>query len=374
MTTRSVEQHGPISGASSPFECSSVRRRGAADNPTNRFERLAYPEDPDCPNPDADPTAQPDTRFFRDPTRRILSSNDSPDLDFDVSLNPYRGCEHGCIYCYARPTHEYLGLSAGLDFETRILVREDAPTRLREAFASPRWKPQTVAVGAVTDPYQPVEARLRLTRRCLEVFAAFRNPAAIITKSSLVTRDLDILGDLARDDAAAVYVSITSLDRDLTRVMEPRAATPGRRLATVEALARADVPVGVLIAPVIPGLTDHEIPAIVEAAAGAGARRIRHLMLRLPHGLGPLFEGWLERHAPGRKRKVLNRIRAMRGGSLNDPRFHSRQRGSGFFADQTHALFEVACRRARIAGEGFTLSTAAFRRPPDPQLSLWGRG
>jgi DNA repair photolyase len=371
VATRPVESAAPLSGAAAPGERASLRRRGAGENPANRFERLAYLEDPDFPDLDAANAPALRTRFFRDPTRRILSRNDSPDLPFDVSLNPYRGCEHGCVYCYARPTHEYLGLSAGLDFESRILVRHDAPERLRESLSAPNWRPQTVAVGAVTDPYQPVEARLELTRRCLQVFAEFRNPAAIVTKSALVTRDVDVLHELSVFDAAAVYVSITTLDPKLASALEPRAAPPGRRLAAVERLAEASIPVGVLVAPVIPGLNDHEIPAIVEAAARAGARRIRHLMLRLPYGLAPLFESWLDRHAPERKRKVLTRIRAMRGGRLNDPRFHERHRGSGFFADQTHALFDLACRRARIAGSGFELSAAAFRRPPEPQLSLF---
>lgn len=360
-----------------------IRARGAVANPPNRFERISIHADPEFvewqlqAEPDAPELAGPRTEFFLDPSRQVLSFNSSPDLPFAASLNPYRGCEHGCSYCYARPTHEYLGFSAGLDFETKVLVKRDAPALLRRALAARSWKPQVVAIGGVTDPYQPVERQLGITRRCLEVFAEFRNPAAIVTKSGGVTRDLDLLQELARYDAAAVYVSITTLDRELHRVMEPRAAAPERRLATVEALARAGIPVGVLLAPVIPGLTDHEIPAIVAASAAAGARFVTHIMLRLPHGLRELFEDWLERHFPERKAKVLNRIRAVRGGRLNDARFHSRQRGSGPFADQVEAMLRLACRRAGLSDSCPSLSTNAFRRPPDlestPQLSLFGR-
>ncbi len=367
----------------SPRQEQALRGRGSVANPPNRFERLSIQADPEFAEwqlqaePDAAEPGGPRTEFFVDPSRQVLSFNSSPDLSFAASLNPYRGCEHGCSYCYARPTHEYLGFSAGLDFETKVLVKRDAPALLRRALAARSWKPQVVAIGGVTDPYQPVERRLGITRRCLEVFAEFRNPTVIVTKSGGVTRDLDLLDELARYDAAAVYVSITTLERDLHRVMEPRAAAPERRLATVEALARAGVPVGVLVAPVIPGLTDHEIPAIVAASAAAGARFVRHIMLRLPHGLRELFADWLERHFPERKAKVLNRIRAVRGGQLNDARFHSRQRGSGPFADQVEALLNLACRRAGLVGASPTLSTAAFRRPPEPehtpQLSLFRR-
>jgi len=350
--------------------------RGSAENPANRFERLAYAEDPefvdDAPAdalPGARAPALP-TRYFRDPSRTLLSRNQSPDIGFDVSLNPYRGCSHGCIYCYARPTHEYLGLSAGLDFETHILVKEDAPALLEKALGSPRWEPEVVAVGAVTDPYQPVERTLRITRRCLEVFERFRNPCAIITKSGLVTRDLDVLRRLTDHDAVAVNLSITSLDDRLRRTMEPRASSPSERLRAVEALARAGVPVGVMVAPIVPGLTDHEIPALVAAAAGAGARTVRPIVLRLPHGIADLFEAWLERHHPERRAKVMGRVRALRGGRRNDPRFHTRMRGEGVFAEQIAAMFELACRRAGVNVDPPVLSTAAFRRPGGEQLPL----
>jgi len=356
--------------------------RGTAENPANRFEKLAYEVDaeaidssayldldPDAPEASRATTPLP-TEYFHDPTRTLLATNKSPDLGFDTTLNPYRGCAHGCVYCFARPMHEYLGYSAGLDFETKILVKNDAPALLRETLEKPSWKPRVVAIGAATDPYQPVERRLRLTRRCLEVFAAFRNPVGLVTKGSLVARDADVLADMASDRTAIVHVSITSLDDGLRRVLEPRAASPSKRLAAVEALAKAGVPVGVLVAPVIPGLTDSEIPRLVEAAADAGAQSVGHITLRLPHGVKELFTNWLERHFPERKDKVLNRIRELRGGQLNDPRFHDRFRGKGVFAEQIEQLFEVATRRAGLPGLP-PLATDAFRRPEPPQLSLF---
>jgi DNA repair photolyase len=344
------------------------RGRGAPANPPNRFEPLWYCRDPEWTDPD-DPSVE--TQFFKDTSRSIIAYNDSPDVGFDASINPYRGCEHGCIYCYARPTHEYLGFSAGLDFEVKILVKEDAPELLRHELSSPRWKPQVLAISGVTDPYQPIERRLHLTRRCLQVLAEFRNPVVIITKNHLVTRDLDLLKELARHEAVRVLLSITTLDGSLGRVMEPRASHPARRLAAIDALSQAGVPTGVLAAPVIPGLTDHELPSIIAAAAQAGAQSAGYVALRLPYGLGPLFEQWLAQHFPDRKEKVLHRIRAMRGGKLNDPRFSARMRGEGIFAEQIAALFEVARRKAGIDGRGPTLSTAAFRAPSNSQLPLF---
>jgi DNA repair photolyase len=349
-------------------EASPIRGRGAADNPANRFERLHYENDPD-----ADPSDRPapTTQFFKDLSRSIIAHNDSPDVGFEYSINPYRGCEHGCVYCYARPTHEYLGFSAGLDFESKIMVKEDAPELLRRELTSPRWQPRTLAVSGVTDPYQPVERRLQLTRRCLEVLAEFRNPVGIVTKNHLVTRDLDILAGLAEHQAAAVFLSVTTLDGNLARHLEPRATQPQGRLAAIEAAAKAGVSVGVLVAPVIPGLTDHEMPAILAAAAAAGARYAGYILLRLPLGVGPLFEQWLTQHYPEKKDKVLGRIRDTRGGKLNDPRFGSRMRGKGAFADLIKDVFTVACRKSGITGRGPNLSTAAFRRPKGNQLLLF---
>ncbi len=343
------------------------RGRGAAGNPPNRFERLHVEveewTDPDDPGPE--------TRLYRDASRTILAHNDSPDVGFDVSINPYRGCEHGCAYCYARPTHEYLGFSPGLDFESRIVVKEDAPALLREALQSPKWRPRPIAMSGVTDPYQPVERRLRITRGCLEVLAEFRNPVAIITKSHLVTRDIDVLGTLAGFGAAAVAVSVTSLRNEVQRALEPRAASPARRLDAIRKIADAGIPVRVMVAPVIPGLTDEEIPAILEAAADAGATAASWIMLRLPHGVKALFSDWLEARFPDRKSRVLNRVEEVRDGRLNDPRFGSRMAGEGPYADQLRQLFEVARRRAGLDDGPTSLSTAAFRRPPRRQLSLF---
>jgi DNA repair photolyase len=344
--------------------------RGATGNPAGRFERLhVVPTEP-WTDPE-DPS--PQTVLLRDATREILSRNDSPDVGFDVSVNPYRGCEHGCIYCYARPTHEYLGFSAGLDFETKILVKHDAPALLRARLMSPRWQPRPIAMSGVTDPYQPAERRLRLTRGCLEVLAEFRNPVAMITKNHLVTRDIDLLSELAAHDAAVVALSITSLRPSLQRLLEPRTSTPANRLDAVRRLADAGIPVRVMVAPVIPGLTDEEIPAILAAAAAAGAGAASYIMLRLPYGVKDLFADWLETHFPDRKRRVLNRVREMRGGALNDARFGCRMRGEGVFADQVRQLFETSRRRAGLDGRALALSAASFRRPaPGGQLGLFG--
>jgi DNA repair photolyase len=313
----------------------------------------------------------PATQFLRDHSQSIISYNDSPDIPFTASLNPYRGCEHGCAYCYARPFHEYLGFSAGLDFETRIMVKEDAPKLLRQALAARSWKPQWLALSGVTDPYQPVERRLQITRRCLEVLLECRNPVGIVTKNHLVTRDVDLLLELAKFHAAGVSLSVTTLDSDLARRLEPRTSSPRQRLAAIETLARAGVPVGVMVAPVIPGLTDHEMPKILEAAAEAGATWAGKVVLRLPHAVGPLFEDWLEQNEPGKKEKTLNRIRAMHAGQLADARFGARMRGEGLLADQISKLFHVACRKAGLASEGPEFSVAAFRRPATAQMELW---
>jgi DNA repair photolyase len=355
----------PIMGPALP---PPIHGRGASANPANRFAHLHLDPDPDERPGDGGPGLT--TKFFRDFTRTIITHNDSPDVGFESSINPYRGCEHGCIYCYARPTHEYLGFSAGLDFESRIMVKQAAPELLAAELASPRWRPQTLVMSGVTDPYQPIERRLRLTRRCLEVLVRFRNPVAIITKNQLVTRDTDLLGELAVHQAAAVNISVTSLDPKLQHILEPRTATPRARLKAIKQLRAAGIPVGVMVAPVIPGLTDHEMPAILQAASEAGAQFAGYIVVRLPHAVAPLFERWLEEHFPARKEKVLGRIRHLRGGErLNDPRFKSRMRGEGIFAKQIAALFSVGCKRAGIGARG-RLSTAAFCRPNE-QLSLF---
>jgi DNA repair photolyase len=352
----------------------AIHGRSASWNPANRFEKL-HVDLGDADVVQIDPTNEeekprPATQFFRDGTRTIISRNNSPDVGFETSLNPYRGCEHGCIYCFARPTHEYLGLSAGLDFESKIMVKTDAPRLLEAELSAPKWEPQVLVMSGVTDPYQPVERRLRITRGCLEVLAKFRNPVAIITKNRLVTRDIDLLGELAVHNAAAVNVSVTSLDPNLQRVLEPRTSSPAARLETVAALRAAGIPVGVMVAPIIPGLTDHEVPKIVEACARAGAQFAGYTIVRLPWAIAPLFEHWLDEHFPGKKQKVLERIRHIRGGTkLNDARWGTRTKGEGIFAEQIRSMFEVSCRRAGISSRP-KLSTAAFRRSRE-QLDLF---
>lgn len=345
-----------------------IKGRGAADNPPNRFEPL-HLEPGDDWTPDNGSVGA--TQFYIDRTQTIINYNDSPDVGFTASINPYRGCEHGCIYCYARPTHEYLGFSAGLDFESRIMVKTDAPGLLHKELSSRKWVPQVIALSGVTDCYQPVERRMQLTRRCLQVLAEFRNPVCIVTKSHLVTRDIDLLKPLAEVKAAAVFVSVTSLDPTVASVMEPRAALPEHRLATIRALRQNNVPVGVLVAPVVPALTDHEMPAILSAVAAAGAQFAGFVPLRLPFGLGPLFENWLAQHFPLKKDAVLNRVRALRQGRLNDPEFGSRMRGTGIFAEQLQKLFEISCRKCGIATKSPPLSAAAFRSAQPAQMDLF---
>jgi DNA repair photolyase len=347
------------------------RGRGASSNPANRFEPLQIDLCDDADPAEAGSLLAPATRLYRDTARSALARNDSPDIPFATSLNPYRGCEHGCAYCYARPFHEYLGFSAGLDFESRILVKENVAGLLRKELTRPSWKPQVIAVSGVTDAYQPIERRLKFTRSCLEVLAEFRNPVAIITKSDLVTRDLDLLRELHRYRAARVDISLTTLDSDLARALEPRAATPMKRLDAIRRLAAAGIPVGVMVAPILPGLTESEIPAIVQAAREAGAGRAGHIVLRLPHGLGALFEEWLEEHVPDRRQKVMNRVRHLRGGRTNDPRPGTRMSGEGVFAREIRALFDLACRRSGMANDETPLSTGSFRRPMARQLGLF---
>ncbi len=348
----------------SPQSRAPVRGRGASWSPANRFEKLHVDRfDPDTVDSsrEADMPRKPATQYFYDRTRSIITRNASPDVGFETSLNPYRGCEHGCIYCYARPTHEYLGFSAGLDFESKIVAKIDAPVLLRQELESPRWQPQTLVLSGVTDPYQPIERKLRITRGCLEVLAQFRNPVAIITKNHLVTRDIDILRQLANHNAVAVNISVTTLDASLQRVLEPRSASPQGRLDAIRQLRTAGIPTGVMVAPVIPGLNDHEVPNILEACAKAGAQFAGYTVVRLPWAVAPLFEHWLGEHFPARKDKILGRIRAMRNNRLNQSQWHRRMTGEGVFAEQIASLFRVGCHRAGI-GRRPELSAAAFHR------------
>jgi DNA repair photolyase len=345
-----------------------LRGRGSVSNPKNRFESIErIPE----PLSDRDEISSPHTQFLPDTSKSLIAYNDSPDVGFNASINPYRGCEHGCVYCYARPTHEYLGFSSGLDFETKIMMKEEAPELLRDELSSRKWQPQVVALSGNTDCYQPVEKKKQLTRRCLEVFLEFRNPVVIITKNHLVTRDIDILSQLAKYQCIGVTVSVTTLDTKLASLLEPRASTPNRRLAAIRAISDAGIPVGYLQAPMIPGLTDSEAPAIAQAAAQAGAKFCGYVALRLPFAVKLLFEEWLEQHYPEKKEKILNRIRSIRSGKLNDPNFKSRMRGEGIFAEQMSELFRLAQKRAGIYERWPKFSTDHFRRPSKDQLILF---
>lgn len=342
--------------------------RGAAINPTGRFEALRV-----TPDPDFDPSELPSprTQFFQDSASTLITRNTSPDVGFETSLNIYRGCEHGCSYCFARPFHEYLGYSAGLDFETRIFVKTDAPTLLRHELSAKRWQPQVVVMSGVTDCYQPAERHFKLTRACLEVFAEFRNPVSIITKSALITRDLPILAELAKYNAVRVYLSVTTLDRDLAQRMEPRASLPAHRLRAIAELSAAGIPVGVMAAPMIPGLTDHELPAILEAAKQAGALSAGYILLRLPHGVKEIFSTWLDEHEPGKKERILTRLKELHGGKLYDSKWGERMTGTGLFAQQLSQLFDVTVRRLGFRTELPPLSTEAFMPAGGRQLTLF---
>jgi len=337
-----------------------IKGRGTPLNPVNRFEPIEIEVDPEWLDYAEEKPIQ--TTYFNDTSRTILSKNDSPDIPFTYGLNPYRGCEHGCIYCYARPTHEYFGLSSGLDFETKIMVKLDAPELLEKAFRDPKWQPQVIALSGNTDCYQVVERKLEITRRCLEVFLKYRNPVGMITKNALVTRDIDLLQQMAEYNLGFVSLSITTLDNQLCRKMEPRTSAPEKKLEAIAQLAAAGIPTGVNVAPIIPGLNDHEIPAILAAAASRGAISAGHVMLRLPYAVKELFINWLQQHFPDRAHKVLHAIQEMRGGKLNDPNFGSRFRGEGERIEAIANLFDVTCRKLGLNRQRFHLTTAHFKR------------
>jgi len=348
--------------------------RGAVRNVPGRFERFnTTPFDDGWGSLD-EPAPRLETVVTPEPVRTILTTNDSPDIPFDRSINPYKGCEHGCIYCFARPSHAFLDLSPGLDFESRIFSKPNAAELLRKALSKKGYRPEVVALGANTDPYQPVERRLRITRSILEVLSEFRHPVTIVTKSNMVLRDLDLLVPMAKEGLASVFVSVTTLDRQLARRMEPRAPTPARRLEALRGLHTAAVPVGVLASPMIPALNDHELEGILERAAEAGARTASYLIVRLPHELKQLFTDWLEANYPDRASKVLKRIREVRGGRLNDPQFGRRMHGAGNYAEMLNRRFELACRRLGLDERRLEHDTSKFRVPPRPgqQRSLFG--
>lgn len=346
--------------------------RAAGGNPPNRYHALVHEAVDDGWT--ADERQPLRTQVQVDAARCAISYNQSPDIRFDRSINPYRGCEHGCVYCYARPTHAWLDLSPGLDFEARLFARPGLPDRLREELAAPGYSAAPVAIGAVTDAYQPIERDYRITRRVLETLLAARHPVLLITKGALVERDIDLLREFAAQQLVEVAVSLTTLDRGLARRMEPRAAAPQRRLETVRRLSAAGIPVRAMLAPVVPGLNDHEIEDLARAARAAGARYADWVLLRLPLEVEPLFRDWLERHFPAAARRVLQRIGETRGGRTNDSRFGHRMRGQGAYADLLRQRFELAARRAGFATPT-TLRCDLFEAPPTapgaPQLSLF---
>jgi len=345
----------------------AIKGRGASGNPGGRFEKLER-----CSEAGAKILPRPETVITLKAARSIVARNDSPDVPFTQSVNPYQGCEHGCIYCYARPSHAYLGLSPGLEFETRIFAKNNAAELLRSELSRPGYRCELISLGANTDPYQPAERRLRITRSILEVLWAFRHPVGIVTKGSLVERDLDILEPMARENLVQVFVSIGSLDGEIARTLEPRAAAPYRRLETIRKLSGHGVPCGALVAPIIPFLNDKDMESVLEAVSEAGARWAGYTVLRLPWEVKGLFKEWLEAHYPLRASHIMARIRDMRGGKENDPEFGSRMKGEGQFADLLHKRFHLACRRFNLDTGGRRAPDASrFRRPGPTQGSLF---
>ncbi|HEX3657738.1 MAG TPA: PA0069 family radical SAM protein [Pirellulales bacterium] len=344
----------------------SPKARGSHINPANRFEAVHVEDDWEHFDGDAEFLAdanRPPVEYLPDASQTIVSENDSPDVPFRYSVNPYRGCAHGCSYCYARPGHEYLGLNAGLDFETKILVKHDAPALLRAFLARPAWRPEPITFSGVTDCFQPAEREFRLTRGCLEVAWEARQPISIVTKNALVCRDLDILGPMAAARLVHVNISVTTLDAELGRVMEPRTSTPAARLRAIRALTAAGVPTRVMVAPVIPALTDSEMPSILAAAAEAGAQGAGFVVLRLPLTVKPVFLEWLERTHPDKRQRVENAIRSVRGGALNSPEFGQRMRGNGPLADQIKQVFRTFTRKHGLDGKLPEYDCQSFRPP-----------
>jgi DNA repair photolyase len=352
----------------------AIKGRGAPTNQTST--RFALPEktqDGDWLDMLADidgPMQRLRTQVTVEHPRTIITRNSSPDIAFDRSINAYRGCEHGCIYCFARPSHAYHDLSPGLDFETKLFAKPDAATLLRAELSRPSYTPAPLAMGTNTDPYQPIEAQWRITRQCIEVLAECRHPLMITTKSDRVVRDIDLLADMARDDLVAVGISVTTLDPQIARTLEPRAPHPLRRFRAMRALADAGIPVHACISPVIPAITDHEMEALVQCAADHGARGASYIPVRLPHEVAPLFRAWLAAHYPDRAAKVMHIINDLRGGRDNDARFHNRMRGQGVWADLLHTRFAKVTRKFTLNEKRLTLCSDLFRRPQGAQLCL----
>ena len=353
-----------------PLPSRPRKGRGAVGNPAPRFDResrVAIDDGWSRPPQETEDEPPPlATTVAIDTARSIIARNDSPDIPFEQSINPYRGCEHGCVYCFARPTHAYLGLSPGLDFETRLFAKTAAPELLRAELMKPGYECKVIALGANTDPYQPIERKYGITRRVIEVLREFNHPVGIVSKSTLVQRDIDLLQPMAAQRLATVAISVTTLDRDLARHLEPRAATPARRLDTIRVLSAAGIPVSVLASPMIPGLNDHELERILEAAREAGAVGAGYILLRLPLELTQLFQDWLDAHAPGKARHVMSLIRQARDGKTYRAEFGTRMTGTGVYADMLRARFEAASRRLGLneRRQAMRLDTGQFRRPP----------
>jgi DNA repair photolyase len=344
----------------------NAKRRGAQIEPPNRFESTHREHEFEHREHDEELLADEriiETQFIPDHSQSLLTENNSPDIPFRWSINPYRGCEHGCVYCYARPTHEYLGMNAGIDFETKIMVKLRAPDLLRDELARPSWLPEAISMSGVTDCYQPGERKFRLTRGCLEVLLEARQPVTIVTKNALVLRDLDLICEMASRNIVRVAVSVTTLDRQLARTMEPRTSPPAERLRAIRELNQSGVPVMVMVAPVVPGLTDSEVPEILRAAHDAGARSAGYIMLRLPLNVRPVFLDWLQRNYPLKQQRIESHIRAVRGGQMNDPNFGSRMRGQGIMADQIENIFDLFAKKYGLDGELPELDCSQFQPP-----------
>ncbi|MFI5236763.1 MAG: PA0069 family radical SAM protein [Ignavibacteriales bacterium] len=351
-----------------------LKGRGAQLNPKNRFEKLNVEDIPDQENfydDDFPSENKIPTTYFKDDSKSVIAKNDSQDIGFDYSFNPYRGCEHGCIYCYARPGHEYLSFSSGLDFETKIMVKENAPALLENEFRKKNYRPDLIMFSGNTDCYQPIERKLKITRESLKVCLKYRNPVSVITKNALIQRDIDILKLLAEKNLVKVTLSITTLDKNLARKMEPRTSSPEMRLKTIEVFAKSGIPVGVNIAPIIPGLNDKEIPEILKEASARGAVHAGKIMLRLPYSVKDLFIDWLESEFPEKSKKIINSIKDIRGGKLNSSEWKKRFTGEGKLADSIHRLFHISCRKYGLNKQRNELTAENFLRSSQQQLELF---
>jgi len=347
-----------------------LRGRGAVSNASGRYEKESRVLVDDGWNSEDDEEASLKTEILRDSSRTIITRNNSPDISFSQSINPYKGCEHGCIYCFARPTHAYLGFSPGADFESKIFTKPNAAELLRKELSSPKYVPQVIAIGTNTDPYQPIETKLRIMRSILEVLWEFKHPVGIVTKNAGILRDIDILAPMAEAGLAKVALSVTTLDRKLARVMEPRASTPPKRIAAIKALSSVGIPTAVMFAPVIPALNDEELESVLEAAKDAGARSAGYVLLRLPLEIKDLFREWLEANEPGRAKHVMSLIRSMRGGKDYDAQWNTRMRGTGPYADMIARRFRLAVKRFGLNADHRPLDTRQFKRPVEPGQQL----